>query len=175
MRKALYLIISFLFLTSCGGTKYTCAELNSIQKIPVETLIKTADSISELRKIAWKEKEEMEKKGLMIDFSFENPVYFEQNCNSTSELKETYHIIGSMIKYGKIKVRIIGNSDSVEIKNKPNLSLERAEFIKAIFIKNGIEKNRIEILDAKYDRPFGPKMESGNKENRRVDFEIIAE
>ncbi|TBV25032.1 hypothetical protein DMZ43_14270 [Meridianimaribacter sp. CL38] len=175
MRNALYLIISLLFLASCRGTKYNCAELKSIEKIPTETLIKTADSISELRNLVWKEKEEMEKKGIMIDFSFENPVFFEQNCNSKSELKETYHIIGSMIKHEKIKVRIIGNSDSVEIENKPNLSLERAEFIKAIFIKNGIEKNRIEILDAKYDRPFGPKMESGNKENRRVDFEIIAQ
>ncbi|GAK91824.1 hypothetical protein JCM19297_1715 [Nonlabens ulvanivorans] len=168
-------MILLLFLNSCGGTKYNCAKLKSIEKIPAEILIKTADSISELRNLAWKEKEKMEKKGIMIDFSFENPIFFEQNCNSTTELKATYHIIGSMIKYEKLKVRIVGNSDSVEILKKPNLSLERAEFIKAVFLKNGINKNRIEILDAKYKRPFGPKTENGNKENRRVDFEIATE
>lgn len=175
MKNGLYFVISLLLLTSCGAIKYNCADLESIEKIPTETLIKTSDSISKLWNLAWKEKEEMEKIGLTVDYSFVNPVYFEQNCNSTTELKEAYHIISTMIKYRMIKVRIVGNSDSVEIENKPKLSLERAEFIKAIFMKNGVEKNRIEILNAKFDRPNGPKLKNGNKENRRVDFEIIAD
>ncbi|WP_298903496.1 OmpA family protein [uncultured Psychroserpens sp.] len=170
------MIILLQFLTySCGGTKYKCVKLESIEKVSTEILTRSADSIAELRMLAWKEKDEAEKEGLILEINFQNSIYFEQNCNSTSDLESSYHMIGSMLKYDKLRIQIIGNSDSVENKTNSNISRERAEFIQAVFIKNGIKKNRIELIDGKSDRPFGLQTENGNKENRRVDFVYMTE
>ncbi|MBW4971628.1 hypothetical protein KZY98_14300 [Croceibacter atlanticus] len=169
------MIIFLLILASCGGTKYNCVKLKSINKIAEDILIQQSDSVAEIMNLAWKEKEEAKKEGLMIDVDFYNEVYFNQNCNSTSDLESIYYLIGGMIKDKKVKIRIFGNSDSVENEINPDLSLERAEFMRDVFIKNGIQKNRIELIDAKVDRPYGPITKNGNKVNRRVDFEFIVE
>ncbi|MDG5493232.1 OmpA family protein [Psychroserpens sp. SPM9] len=172
MRKPLYLIITLLFLVSCGSTKYNCVKLKNVKKLSSQVLTQKADSIGEILKKDWEDKEEMKKEGLVIEIRYPNPVYFEKNCNSTDNLSELYPFIGMLIKNEEIKVRIHGNSDSEEYESQTKLSLERAEFIRDVLLKNGIEKDRIEILDEKAEQPVGPN-DLYIKENRRVYFEII--
>lgn len=62
-----------------------------------------------------------------------------------------------------------------ELENNLNISMERAEFVAKIFRLNGIRKNRIIIFDAKSSRPSGIQLDGGNKENRRVDINVLNE
>lgn len=155
--------------------KNDCINAGKVERKSVEFLTTKADSVSAIRKNAWKEKTELEKQGIIVDIDFSSDIYFDQNCFTTDNLDIAYLAIGTMIRNKNLKIRIVGNLDKLELKNNPELSLKRAEFIRDIMVKNGIEESRIEILDVKSDRPYAQQSKNGRKENRRTDFEIINE
>lgn len=168
--------ISMLLLVFMGlnsSAQDNCTTINKIEKLPAELLIAKADSISLNRKEIWDEKEKLEQEGLIIDVNFESNIYFEQNCFETFNLEFAYILAGMMITNTSLEVKIIGNLDKFESTIMPDLSIKRAEYIRDVLIINGVDKKRIEIFDAKSDRPFVPQTVEGSKENRRVDFEIL--
>ena len=175
MKKTPVLLILLIFLSACSGLKNDCVALKDIEKKSTEFLIAKADSISKIRNDAWEEKEELQKTGDEADIWFDNNVYFEQNCFTTTELDYAYFIVGTMIANENLRIKVIGNLDEYELSKNSDLSLKRAEFIRDILIKNGIRKNRIEILDAKNDRAAAQRTKDGNKRNRRAYFVEIKE
>ena len=170
MRKTPVLLILLIFLSSCSGLKNECVAIKDIEKKSTEFLLGKADSISKIRNDAWEEKEQLQKKGIEADIWFDSNVYFEQNCFTTMELEFACYIVGIMLAKENLRIQVIGNLDKYELSKNSTLSLRRAEFIRNIMIKNGINKNRIEILDAKNDRATAQRTKDGNKWNRRVYF-----
>ena len=118
-------------------------------------------------------REKEEKYGLLIETRYNNQILFEQNCNSTYDLDMVYNFTSLLLIEKDIKLRIVGNADSVEVETNPKISLERAKFIRAIFLKNGVKKNRLELLDVKAQRPIAPNTKAGKTLNRRVYIEIF--
>lgn len=175
MRKMQFLLFPFIMLNWAATAQQNCDPPKPIQKIPVELLIQKADSMAISLKRAWKDREEMEKTGLIVDIPPQKEIRFEQNCSYTQRVKDAYHLIGAMHKNIIMRIRIVGNSDSEENKIDPGLSLRRAQFIKDIFVTNGIESDRIELFDANADRPTGPDTKAHRKANRRASFEIVFE
>ncbi|AUC14388.1 hypothetical protein BTO06_12160 [Tenacibaculum sp. SZ-18] len=173
--KKLFALLILTIISACVRMKKNCVNANKIEKKSTEYLVSKSDSIFAIRESEREQKAELEKQGIISDINFESNIYFNQNCFTTEKLEFAYCAIGAMLKNENLRIRIIGNLDKFELKNNPELSLKRAEFVQMIMIKNGIKKNRIEILDVKNDRPNAPLNEKGRKENRRTDFEIINE
>lgn len=170
----LRILMLFLFFMGLNSTaQENCITINNIEKLPTELLIAKADSVSTIKKEIWKEKEKLDQQGILVDIGFESNIYFEQNCFETINLEFAHILAGMMIINKSLEVKIIGNLDIFELTSRPDLSIKRAEYIRDVLIVNGVEENRIEIFDAKSDRPFVPQNVKGRKENRRVDFEIL--
>jgi len=110
--------------------------------------------------------------GIITDF-FPPKIYFDNNCNGQQNLIDIEPIIGALLTDENLKIRLTGNAEKSELKFNLKISIERAEFIATILKLNGIDKSRIIILDAKSSRPGGIELESGNKENRRVDLDLF--
>jgi outer membrane protein OmpA-like peptidoglycan-associated protein len=77
--------------------------------------------------------------------------------------------------YSDISVLISGHTDSDgDAKKNQKLSEERAETVKAWFVKNGIDAKRIETKGYGEEKPIADnKTKEGKAKNRRIEIERI--
>jgi len=122
MKKPLSIIILIcLSLISCGVSK----EKRNTVELPSE------DNILEY-----------------VDISLD-PIFFEKNSSETNDFSSLKNIPELLIKNKKLKVKIIGNAEKLELDTDTNLSIKRAVFVKKYFFKYGIEESRITLIDLK--------------------------
>lgn len=78
-----------------------------------------------------------------------------------------------LTKYPEVKIEIIGHADVSYSEQKAEaLSIERAEFIKNIFVKMGINSERLIVVSKGKSEPRFQKNNSSNR-NNRVEFRLI--
>lgn len=173
MRKTIFtlLITSLVTVFSFGQNK--CLKKREFKKKSEIFLQKKADSIFKIYERMEKYRQEVAKQGGSVSFNYNQDIYFEQNCSTTTNLANAYITIAIMKKYKELKIQITGSIDNYELKKSPRLSLKRAKFIGYIFRLNGIDKKRIKIEDAKNEHFITTPTPKGNKLNRRVDFALF--
>jgi len=92
--------------------------------------------------------------------------------NAKEELRLLAYIMKNKEKYKKMCLLIEGHTDNVGNAQKNLiLSINRANAVKNILVKNGIEDWRIKTYGYGEEQPIAPNnTEKGRKANRRVDF-----
>jgi OmpA-OmpF porin, OOP family len=105
-------------------------------------------------------------------------IHFE---NDESELlpesyKALYDVLLYLTENLKVKVEISGHTSTIGgVNHNLRLSLKRAEAVKKFLNLNGILDNRIETVGFGSQFPIAANdTEGGQKENRRVEFKILA-
>ncbi len=155
---------------SCSVIKNQCIYKKKSKK---DHLIKSFTAYNKWKK-AWNQKKENEKKyGIIEDIFISNSIYFNQFCSNTKYLKPLHRVIGYLLDNKKSKLKIIGNSDNIELIKTPNISFDRIKFVFEILKKCGISENRIIIKDLKNELPMRENSKIGRFYNRRIDFKII--
>ncbi|MCE9540644.1 MAG: OmpA family protein, partial [Bacteroidetes bacterium] len=89
--------------------------------------------------------------------------------------KKIENIVEFMNKYEQIKIEIAGHTDDLGDDNyNLKLSMERAETVKMILVKMGIDESRIEAIGYGEAQPLVANDSEDNRlKNRRVEFNII--
>jgi OmpA-OmpF porin, OOP family len=106
-----------------------------------------------------------------------NPICFD--FDKTIITDSSFTILDTMVEFLKDsslkKIKLIGYSDSLgdSTYNKV-LSLKRASAAKKYLVEKGVESSRIVMEGLGEVNPIGANdTETGRKENRRVEFEVI--
>jgi len=106
-----------------------------------------------------------------------NNLHFKYNSYQLTEdsKKLLKPIIRYLKKYPKVKISVIGNTDSIgSAAYNKKLSLQRANSVKKELMFNGISENRISVRGDGESNPIASnKTSTGRAKNRRVDFKII--
>ena len=174
MKKIFFFITVLVSTMNLSGQNPACQESSNFDMLDEAQFITLTDALIAEKEQFWEYKKEMEKQGLTVCPSSGPEITFLENCDMTTNLDQAYLAIRVMNNNNELRIRIVGNCDAIEVNSNPSVSLHRAEFISSLFIKYGIEPDRIEIFDAKNDRPMGPNTENGREYNRYVDLEVIA-
>ena len=176
MKKYFIIFLAYVLLFSCEKENNTCQNsIDNINLLPLSQIIKISDSISKERSDSWNEKIRLQKeKGIIIELFYNNNVLFDKNCFVPKiNIESIYNVIGIMLKNKKINIEILGHSDNTESERKSNISFKRAEFVKNMIIKCGIDENRLEIIDKKETFPIEDNStKAGRLRNRRVEFKV---
>jgi outer membrane protein OmpA-like peptidoglycan-associated protein len=92
--------------------------------------------------------------------------------SSNAELNRLANILE---EYPKMRIRIIGHTDSVGSKSyNQKLSEDRAKAVADYLIKKGVAEDRLEYLGAGESMPIATNStEEGRQQNRRIEFEIL--
>jgi hypothetical protein len=113
-------------------------------------------------------------KGIMLCGMPDSNLYFREFCDAPIHLDPIYRIVGYMLNHKDVSVSIAGNIDHEEAKTAEELSLQRAKFVKAFFVKCGVEETRMTVLDYKDTRPMDDNSTPvGRFFNRRVEFRVL--
>lgn len=106
----------------------------------------------------------------------ENQIVF---FNSQNKIELASYLIiddigKTLLQNPDLKIELIGHADQSYTDQKANeISLQRADFIKNLFLKIGIENNRITVLSKGKKEPrFSTSNDSNRKKNNRVEFKI---
>jgi len=123
------------------------------------------------------EKIKPEKDEVHFDFTTLT-VYFpfaQAKADLSSELADSIKIFSEKLILAKKVTLIIGNTDNIGSASfNMKLGLDRAEWVKSLFISYGVEQNKIEIKSLGEDKPVeNNNMESGRSKNRRVEIGIL--
>jgi outer membrane protein OmpA-like peptidoglycan-associated protein len=98
--------------------------------------------------------------------------------NRTELLSESFPEllrVAGIIKRNNIKVRIAGHTDNTGTpEHNQELSVKRAEAVKAFLIKKGVPDDLIETIGFGFTQPIAPNdTEEGKSKNRRVELKFI--
>ncbi len=113
-----------------------------------------------------------------IQFDFETlTIYFpfaQSEAILSEELSDSIKIFSKKLVLAEKLILIIGNTDNIgSDSSNLKLGLERAEWVKGLFVSYGLEENNIEIKSLGKESPVqNNNNESGRSKNRRVEISI---
>lgn len=115
----------------------------------------------------------------MNDFLKENPIIFKRKSYEITQSSEVAieEVAKALNEYPNIKIEVAGHTDAAgAAEYNQEISRQRAESVKAMIVKLGIDENRIIARGYGEDIPLVPNSPNGySKINRRVEFNIIGE
>ena len=112
-------------------------------------------------------------------FSLPSDVLFEENSAElkAEKIKELDELASYMLEHPNYIIEIGGHSDKRKTSKKKyndELSLERAEAVKAYLLKKGVLHTKIAVKGYGFSKPVEENHpEKGNSANRRVTFKQI--
>ncbi len=121
---------------------------------------------------------EIEPEETQVHFDFNTlTIYFpyaKANTKLSQALTDSIKTFSEKLVLAEKLVLIVGNTDNIGSSSlNMNLGLERAEWVKELFIANGIKENNIEIKSFGRDKPIEDnRTKSGRSKNRRVEISI---
>lgn len=102
-----------------------------------------------------------------------NSLYFKTNCHLPIRFDNLKIYIGYLSLYKQTNVILEAHSDNKELINNPEIGIKRLKTIRKLLIRNGINPERISIVDLKSEYPIDTnETEIGRANNRRVEMKI---
>jgi len=116
------------------------------------------------------------RRGNLLEITLKGDLTFDTNSAAVkAELRsEVKRIADVLSRYQRTVVRVEGHTDSSgSAPYNKNLSEQRADTIKKLFVKEGIHPGRIEIKAYGETRPIATnETESGRMQNRRIEIKV---
>lgn len=165
-----WMLFLFLCMTACSERR-DCPSVT----VPSRAFILSKSDSAFAAFESFKEvKADAKAKGVILCGGPDSNVYFKEFCHSPIDLDPIYRILGYMLKNENVTISIAGNIDRKEAQTVKELSLKRAEFVKAFFVKCGVKETRMTIVDYKDNRPMDDNnTRVGRFYNRRVEFRVL--
>jgi len=121
---------------------------------------------------------ETEPEKIQIKFDFTKLIihfpFAQSEANISEELSDSIKIFSDKLILAEKLILIVGNTDNIgSSTSNMQLGLERAKWVKNIFISKGMNESKIEIKSFGKKKPVeSNKKESGRSKNRRVEISI---